>query len=124
MSWERIAVHAYPLLVVAIWTVTAQSVPMCFLTTEYRDSGWCQVFTSGVVKALLIAVLVLSFIHLFTHIYHHRKLTKEIDLRGTKQSHDMTMTDLSETKSLLEPEAVMDADEGLFPGDHSQTYRY
>jgi len=81
---ERILVHLVPLLVVGVLLVTVQSIPECFLTPNNRHNGFCKVFTGTVVKGMLIVIVIFCFVHLFVHIYHHKKLTREIDVKNLR----------------------------------------
>ena len=109
---ERLLIHLFPLFIVVLLAVTAHSVPMCYLTTEYRDSGFCKVFRADVVKGCLIAIAILLFVHLFTNVYHHRKLTKEIDLRGIHDDKNLQM-DLYSVEPLLDASS-RNPNDGLF----------
>ena len=110
---ERLLIHMFPLIIVVLLALTAQSVPLCFLSADYRDTGFCRAFSVNVVKGFLIAIAVLSFVHLFTNVYHHRRLTKEIDL--TINGNEYSSVDAFEKEPFLDANSQNPNDGIYFP---------
>ena len=81
---ERILVHLFPLLIVVLLALTAQSIPMCYLSPDYRDTGFCRVFRADVVKGCLIGITILLFMHFNIC---KRVPSQEADQRNRSQGH-------------------------------------